>query len=306
MPLQDPPETHEPGGPSRPPRAQELLRRLRASEEGTTDVSIPTLLHAVLRAHATGAVIPAQELTAELAGPFAEQRRHALSGQPALRLSWTAAQELSALPADFPAGVHRLLARSVLKADLEGARDRLRRFRREHRPEAEVAASQLARHAPTLDGLVGSSLARRRRSSPLNFALFVIFAILAVSITGALVLSLARPKEPGPAEIRAYQQKLADRSASPVNPAEAREVLSHECSGPLNEGDHAFCDLCASVLTDVEASDCDLAQYGLELIQEGWNEDFLQHVADDQVEPFGSIAAAVWTGCSDTSLTRRF
>ena len=283
--------------------AEELIERCRASRDDATSLPAPlaTLLSAILRAHAAGALGPARELTEELQGPLASDLDAGLVHEPQLQLLWTAAQELSALPADFPVAVRRIFALSLLTENLSSSRHRLRQFTLRHRREAEVAASQIAHLAPMLHRDFAAVLnpPRRKRSVAFRVARIVLFTL---PLLAYRMCHLSAPA-PTRAGIRAYQEQLADRAAHQVHTAEARSVLEEHCVGASSRT--PTCTLGALIVNDLEAGACQSARDHLEMMQFAWEARLRVHAARQTLEPFGSVAAAVQTECGTAPTLKR-
>ena len=75
---------------------------------------------------------------------------------------WSLIRELNALPLDFSSDIRALIARSIIRQDLLGARASLASLSRQNPEGADGARRLLNRHAPELAALFGAELAPTR------------------------------------------------------------------------------------------------------------------------------------------------
>ncbi len=103
-----------------------------------------------------------RELLAAQGRWHAASVRHGASVDAGDPEDWEILRELNALPLDFSPEICGLIARSIIRQDLLGARARLASYSRQRPHEADTARRQLNRCAPTLASLFGAELAPTR------------------------------------------------------------------------------------------------------------------------------------------------
>ncbi|WP_338867332.1 hypothetical protein [Myxococcus stipitatus] len=81
---------------------------------------------------------------------------------------WGLVHELGALTDDFPLGVRRLLAETVLDGNIEKIREHLRAYRRSEPERAAAALAQMRAHCPSFLSELGESLGASRLSLALH------------------------------------------------------------------------------------------------------------------------------------------
>ncbi len=233
----------------------------------------------------------ARELVAAQSRWQASANRRGIATEAADSQDWVLVRELTALPLNFAPKLRSIIARSIIRDDLLGARDTLRTYAKRH-PDAAVESRRLFdKHAPSLSSLFGAELTPTRpmvrarlpqpprvESGPAHIAWY---AAAALVVAATAMLLVARPS-------------VAKEQHAAVN--RICDIVGSE---------HPGCLTASAVGLGLGDGECGIAREALPLLEDqlsnfGLNREFAVIRADglgELREPFNELEDAFYSYC---------
>lgn len=269
--------------------------RLMTMQPGRRWLDARLVLRITLMAHEAAAddlplISSVRDLVAVQGRWQAAVKRHALpvdTGNPG---DWELVRELTSLPLDFAAPLRSLIARSIIRQDVLGARQHLTAYARQHRESAIASRRLLDQHAPTLSSLFGAELTPTRpmsrpvavrESTAWRKTTWAWAAVAVLVMCGTAVLLVARPSV-------AREEHMAV--------TEICQIVGH---------DHPACLTASTVSMGLEYADCAIATDALPVLEDqlanfGLNREFAVIRADGLGElrgPYDDLALTYAMRC---------